>query len=91
MLKCWRGELRQMVQQLEETETVDCYIGGVVVANTPYEGLMVDEARNRILEAYKGSVFKDKHDGDPPCEVLLGKRLLKYDKESPQENNVHFN
>ena len=79
-----------MVWQAEETQTVDCYIGGVVVANTPYECEAVDVARGQILEAYKDSVFRDKHDGDPPVRGPFGEATIEVRPGVTPENNVHF-
>ena len=52
------------------------FFSAVVVADAPFVGDKVDQIRSSILEDYKNSVFKNKHDSDPPVRGPFGEATI---------------
>ena len=62
---------------LHDRNQLEAYIQGVVVASDQFGGSKVEEAMREIMETYKDSVFKDRHDGDPPVRGPFGEATIK--------------
>ena len=84
-------ELSEVAQIMHEYKVLDQFVQSVVVANRPFEGSQVKKVKLEILDEFQGSVFKDKHDGEPQCEHLSVRRPLRCDQGSPLASSDLFN
>ena len=77
--------LKEITLQLHQGKNLQTFIGSVVVASDQYGGEVVENAMSKILKDYEDSVFKDKHDGDPPVRGPHGEATIDVKPEITSE------
>ena len=55
-----------LATELELQGSLAPFVSSVVVADRPYEGSLVEQLRNNLLEKYRDTVFSNAHVADPP-------------------------
>ena len=69
-------DARHLAVNLHHFGGINNFVQGVVLADKPYEGDLVDQIRASIVEDYRDSVFSDKHESDPPVRGPHGEATI---------------